>query len=153
MIRRPPRSTLFPYTTLFRSCGRGPETAGHGEWAKTIRGPWMPHSEAASRAQTRDGKLPAHSPRSSFTLMGKARASAAALRGVGRRGESLRTCDTSVRRCDRGARDPGGNRTRGLRIKSPLLYQLSYRVGRAKVRAPRSAAQAQLTGAPADLGF
>ena len=21
MIRRPPRSTLFPYTTLFRSCG------------------------------------------------------------------------------------------------------------------------------------
>src|SRR3712207_2698688 len=23
MIRRPPRSTLFPYTTLFRSCGRG----------------------------------------------------------------------------------------------------------------------------------
>src|SRR2546430_13460410 len=27
MIRRPPRSTLFPYTTLFRS-GRAPETAG-----------------------------------------------------------------------------------------------------------------------------
>src|SRR3712207_7792058 len=27
MIRRPPRSTLFPYTTLFRSCGREP---GHG---------------------------------------------------------------------------------------------------------------------------
>src|SRR5437016_8290764 len=24
MIRRPPRSTLFPYTTLFRSDGRGP---------------------------------------------------------------------------------------------------------------------------------
>src|SRR2546427_12194172 len=23
MIRRPPRSTLFPYTTLFRSCGMG----------------------------------------------------------------------------------------------------------------------------------
>src|SRR3712207_7741447 len=23
MIRRPPRSTLFPYTTLFRSCPRG----------------------------------------------------------------------------------------------------------------------------------
>src|SRR3990172_3570313 len=22
MLRRPPRSTLFPYTTLFRSCGR-----------------------------------------------------------------------------------------------------------------------------------
>src|SRR3712207_8980527 len=25
MIRRPPRSTLFPYTTLFRSLGRGPD--------------------------------------------------------------------------------------------------------------------------------
>src|SRR3712207_8894851 len=24
MIRRPPRSTLFPYTTLFRSCTRSP---------------------------------------------------------------------------------------------------------------------------------
>src|SRR2546422_7332031 len=24
MIRRPPRSTLFPYTTLFRSCYRAP---------------------------------------------------------------------------------------------------------------------------------
>src|SRR5260370_35698411 len=24
MIRRPPRSTLFPYTTLFRSCNRDP---------------------------------------------------------------------------------------------------------------------------------
>src|SRR3712207_7599279 len=27
MIRRPPRSTLFPYTTLFRSPGRPPATA------------------------------------------------------------------------------------------------------------------------------
>src|SRR3712207_7912584 len=25
MIRRPPRSTLFPYTTLFRSCTSGPD--------------------------------------------------------------------------------------------------------------------------------
>src|SRR2546430_14324847 len=27
MIRRPPRSTLFPYTTLFRSPARGPVAA------------------------------------------------------------------------------------------------------------------------------
>src|SRR2546430_9104556 len=27
MIRRPPRSTLFPYTTLFRSLGRGSSPA------------------------------------------------------------------------------------------------------------------------------
>src|SRR5256885_2947400 len=30
MIRRPPRSTLFPYTTLFRS--------GHGLWLESTRG-------------------------------------------------------------------------------------------------------------------
>src|SRR3712207_7728443 len=28
MIRRPPRSTLFPYTTLFRSRGRGEKRLG-----------------------------------------------------------------------------------------------------------------------------
>src|SRR2546426_2055976 len=28
MIRRPPRSTLFPYTTLFRSSGSGGESRG-----------------------------------------------------------------------------------------------------------------------------
>src|SRR5690349_23999256 len=39
MIRRPPRSTLFPYTTLFRSCspsGRGSRTRGAAA-ARTAR--------------------------------------------------------------------------------------------------------------------
>src|SRR3712207_7433296 len=45
MIRRPPRSTLFPYTTLFRSPGKG--LGGHPEVAalaavKTHR---MDHAE------------------------------------------------------------------------------------------------------------
>src|SRR5690349_22655133 len=31
MIRRPPRSTLFPYTTLFRSSGGGANAGGGGE--------------------------------------------------------------------------------------------------------------------------
>src|SRR5256885_8666274 len=30
MIRRPPRSTLFPYTTLFRSSGGGARGPGRG---------------------------------------------------------------------------------------------------------------------------
>src|SRR3989442_3277163 len=30
MIRRPPRSTLFPYTTLFRSSGAATRSAGSG---------------------------------------------------------------------------------------------------------------------------
>src|SRR5690349_22534325 len=29
MIRRPPRSTLFPYTTLFRSLGNFPQAFSH----------------------------------------------------------------------------------------------------------------------------
>src|SRR2546430_12512116 len=32
MIRRPPRSTLFPYTTLFRSLEQQRETASLGMW-------------------------------------------------------------------------------------------------------------------------
>src|SRR3712207_8970646 len=35
MIRRPPRSTLFPYTTLFRS--RPPESAGGGDRRRSTR--------------------------------------------------------------------------------------------------------------------
>src|SRR2546427_4252510 len=31
MIRRPPRSTLFPYTTLFRSRLEAPRLGAHGE--------------------------------------------------------------------------------------------------------------------------
>src|SRR5438874_8313969 len=31
MIRRPPRSTLFPYTTLFRSRRRGQQSLRHGQ--------------------------------------------------------------------------------------------------------------------------
>src|SRR2546425_12693457 len=32
MIRRPPRSTLFPYTTLFRSARRGRAPEAHHPW-------------------------------------------------------------------------------------------------------------------------
>src|SRR4029077_21297868 len=34
MIRRPPRSTLFPYTTLFRSVRRVPSRAAHFEFGR-----------------------------------------------------------------------------------------------------------------------
>src|SRR5258708_26682076 len=32
MIRRPPRSTLFPYTTLFRSTATQASASNHGFW-------------------------------------------------------------------------------------------------------------------------
>src|SRR5438270_4847786 len=51
MIRRPPRSTLFPYTTLFRSSAR---RARGSRWAAT--------STTCSRRATRVG--PSKSPRS-----------------------------------------------------------------------------------------
>src|SRR2546427_3348678 len=36
MIRRPPRSTLFPYTTLFRSPDTGGAALMHDEWMRQI---------------------------------------------------------------------------------------------------------------------
>src|SRR2546429_3789424 len=44
MIRRPPRSTLFPYTTLFRSRAR---LASHGAHRRHLRG--AGHCAAADR--------------------------------------------------------------------------------------------------------
>src|SRR2546430_2918021 len=43
MIRRPPRSTLFPYTTLFRSrwpAARGPSAAADRRAPAPLRGTW-----------------------------------------------------------------------------------------------------------------
>src|SRR2546425_8086421 len=37
MIRPPPRSTLFPYTTLFRSCGM-PAAVSRGQHGRLLRG-------------------------------------------------------------------------------------------------------------------
>src|SRR5690349_24153808 len=50
MIRRPPRSTLFPYTTLFRS--RAPLRSGQGGCAgsKADPGPGMDRALGALRA-------------------------------------------------------------------------------------------------------
>src|SRR3712207_8241072 len=57
MIRRPPRSTLFPYTTLFRSCaldlapgGRRCLVAGHGD--RGAVGGEHPHGTAPRRVPT-----------------------------------------------------------------------------------------------------
>src|SRR2546429_387385 len=40
MIRRPPRSTLFPYTTLFRSCGCKRATASPTEACGAVEPGW-----------------------------------------------------------------------------------------------------------------
>src|SRR5437016_11762789 len=38
MLRRPPRSTLFPYTTLFRSSGHPDPASGHVFWPLQRKG-------------------------------------------------------------------------------------------------------------------
>src|SRR2546422_5404396 len=43
MIRRPPRSTLFPYTTLFRSGADAFREAADGLLPATPLGGWMRH--------------------------------------------------------------------------------------------------------------
>src|SRR5256884_8586711 len=82
MIRRPPRSTLFPYTTLFRSCllrldphvGELPEAgvdavdrvtpsdggfdraAGRGHGREGVRGDRNAHAVASDGDDVRDGQ-------------------------------------------------------------------------------------------------
>src|SRR3989442_8632216 len=64
MIRRPPRSTLFPYTTLFRSlcqrCGRG---TGH----LSLRG-FAPHTGAESRGDRKSTRLNSSHVRISYAV-------------------------------------------------------------------------------------
>src|SRR3712207_8209488 len=63
MIRRPPRSTLFPYTTLFRSprlrrggpaehagVGRESDEAGGGDWCELVRHLLFPRRARPLRA-------------------------------------------------------------------------------------------------------
>src|SRR2546430_8917990 len=52
MIRRPPRSTLFPYTTLFRSSASGPSTARPAASTTRCRPPTVP-STCGDRKSTR----------------------------------------------------------------------------------------------------
>src|SRR3712207_8793305 len=51
MIRRPPRSTLFPYTTLFRSTVRWRE-ARSGGWRRCA---WSPSPSSLVEHRTRPG--------------------------------------------------------------------------------------------------
>src|ERR1051326_9250242 len=54
MIRRPPRSTLFPYTTLFRSTPATEEFDAHGVFCED-------GSEAQDRSEEHTSELQSHS--------------------------------------------------------------------------------------------
>src|SRR2546429_6745250 len=62
MIRRPPRSTLFPYTTLFRSHGRGwrgavPMLLTWGEPGHVAGPDLLDRSSPASRSEEHTSEL------------------------------------------------------------------------------------------------
>src|SRR2546422_8225080 len=67
MIRRPPRSTLFPYTTLFRS--PAPETAQHAEGEHgATPGQKEPGAEHGKGGEEHKGGIAEHIDRKSTRL-------------------------------------------------------------------------------------
>src|SRR2546430_9772685 len=58
MIRRPPRSTLFPYTTLFRSHARATRGVLPRRPGPTVRG-WVGGGGAAARRGSRQDRAAA----------------------------------------------------------------------------------------------
>src|SRR2546426_1424193 len=65
MIRRPPRSTLFPYTTLFRSLGRRPD---RGQVADAGTSPTSARRLGGAEADSIVGEVPASADRKSTRL-------------------------------------------------------------------------------------
>src|SRR5689334_24785560 len=55
MLRRPPRSTLFPYTTLFRSLVNDPAQVARA-LDRAQGGAWLPQELHARQAAIRDRK-------------------------------------------------------------------------------------------------
>src|SRR3989441_3332551 len=66
MIRRPPRSTLFPYTTLFRSCAPGDRRCGPGRRVGRAGRASSPREggvdQPAARAPPRQGRAVTQPP-------------------------------------------------------------------------------------------
>src|SRR2546430_8432184 len=61
MIRRPPRSTLFPYTTLFRSAGTAAPGLHGGFPAAPTRSHTQPPSTVNSRSEEHTSELQSQS--------------------------------------------------------------------------------------------
>src|SRR5436190_17619126 len=70
MIRRPPSSTLFPYTTLFRSSPEQPEAVAdalralalaEGRHAVHPYGPWVVDCALGQRSEEHTSELQSHS--------------------------------------------------------------------------------------------
>src|SRR3989441_12119357 len=107
MIRRPPRSTLFPYTTLFRSRRGAPaDGAGVPQGEPRRHG----HGGEGVRGGARDRR--AGTPLRPSTRRRVARAARAGRRLYGRRGGGGGSDRGWRGRLERPAGIPGGGRTR-----------------------------------------
>src|SRR2546430_11796565 len=62
MIRRPPRSTLFPYTTLFRSILTASFGEGHNSAARGVRDGLIRMAPAQAEVELRDLFAEAYGP-------------------------------------------------------------------------------------------
>src|SRR2546430_16806872 len=108
MIRRPPRSTLFPYTTLFRSAGQGRDAGGRGAVAASERVgrlPPGPRGQERGRARHRGARPLAHAGRAPRHAGGEARLRREALRAqrTRRRAAGLGAAPTPAPGADWGA--------------------------------------------------
>src|SRR2546430_13570865 len=61
MIRRPPRSTLFPYTTLFRSLTTAPTEPSEIKWPPTRSAGSPPNQASAHRSEEHTSELQSQS--------------------------------------------------------------------------------------------
>src|SRR3712207_7016878 len=72
MIRRPPRSTLFPYTTLFRSCD-GSKPHGDTKATSSSIKPSGPSAPARPASAPRDAHDPARAAQSAAVKLASSR--------------------------------------------------------------------------------
>src|SRR2546429_9075004 len=94
MIRRPPRSTLFPYTTLFRSRAR-PRAAEAGEVRGIREG--LPGSAATPPAVPAGARVPRRGVRADGPARGGARGARAPPAARSERGGRARAGDRAGR--------------------------------------------------------
>src|SRR6266571_7964864 len=111
MIRRPPRSTLFPYTTLFRSTGLAATAANADDSAEVTPG-WVAWSgprpcPAGPTAGEYGGRCPPYQPRDNLVWQPRGPTGAHDAGGSERvawPGRALATGSThSERRCSSGS--------------------------------------------------
>src|SRR5215204_1115196 len=100
MIRRPPRSTLFPYTTLFRSNrGARPRGAlGGGGRPARPHGNGLRRTRRAVRSEEHTSELQSHSELVCRLLLDKKKIEQSTSYYIGLRFHHSRTCSCVMRR-------------------------------------------------------